>query len=314
MSVENIVEDAEGLSAEDAVVIENVLNYYMSCNVELKAILRTHAGDHLQRMAGIGFLTGKLLGPHTRAIITETTNGLYASDPEDYGVGWVLRNNGSFGKDQLKTISRLMSPSSNILVVGAHIGTLAIPLSKSCAYVAAIEANPHTYQLLEMNIKLNSATNCEIFNIAANDKKEELRFLLSRANSGGSKRKPVNDHYVYNYDEPEEILVPGMPLDDFFSRRDFDLVLMDIEGSEYFALKGMQGILQQVKTLIFEFLPHHLRNVSGITPAALLAQLPPFTRLTVPSLNRTAGAGEFLTLLDYMYENELGDDGIIFER
>lgn len=314
MTANNMLEYAEGISAEDAAVVENVLNYYMSCNNELKEILRANAGDHLQRMTGVGYITKKLLGPLTRAIITETPDGLFASDPEDYGVGWELRSKGTFGRDQLTSISEILLPTSNVLIVGAHIGTLAIPLSKKCAYVAAIEANPLTFQLLDMNVKLNSASNCEIFNVAANNKAELLCFLLSRANSGGSKRKPVNNHYIYHYDEPEEIFVQGVRLDDFFARRDFDIVLMDIEGSEYFALKGMQEILQRVKTLMFEFLPHHLRNVSNVTPSELVAQLQGFTTLTVPSLKKTVGAGEFISFLNYMSENGLEDDGIVFRR
>ncbi|WP_160716030.1 FkbM family methyltransferase [Chitinophaga solisilvae] len=314
MSAEHIIEHPGGLAAEDAAVIENVLNYYLSCNEELKEVLRRHAADPLQRMAGIGFLTRKLLGPLTKAVVTATAEGLFASDPEDYGVGWELRENGAFGTAQLETYSALLPPAAKVLVIGAHIGTLAIPLSHRCAYVAAIEANPDTYSLLEMNVRLNNVQNCDTFHIAANDKAEALPFLLSRANSGGSKRRPQHSRSEYDYDDPEEITVTGIPLDDFFTRRDFDLILMDIEGSEYFALKGMQDILQHARTLVTEFLPHHLRHVSAVGVDELLAQIPDFRTLTVPSLQRQVTAAEFAPLLHYMYDNNLGDEGIIFER
>lgn len=270
--------------------------------------------NELQQMVAAGVATKQLLGPFARAIVTETSTGLFASDPEDYGVGWNIRSNGHYGTELLQTISQIVPASSSVLVIGAHIGTMAIPLAKQFAWVAAIEANPNTFRLLEMNIRLNNVTNCDIFNIAANDKDEKLRFMLSRANSGGSKRKPINDHYMYNYDAPQEIEVTGVSLDTFFNRRDFDLVLMDIEGSEYFALKGMQHILSHTQTLIIEFLPHHLRNVSGVTVEALLALLPGFTTLHVPSLNKTVTTTDFAPLLNYMYERELGDEGIIFRK
>jgi FkbM family methyltransferase len=314
ISIEQIVKDPEAFSADDAAVIENILNYYMTCNEELKQIMRSNAANRLQQMAGVGLFTKKLMGPHGRAIITETANGLFASDPEDYGVGWDIRRDGQFSTELLKTIYRSALFTSKVLVVGAHIGTLAIPLAKKYAYVAAIEANPNTFWLLEMNLRLNNVTNCELFNIAANDKEETLKFMLNRANSGGSKRKPVNDHYIYNYDEPQEIEVSGVALDNYFTRRDFDVVLMDIEGSEYFALKGMQDILSKTKVLIMEFIPHHLRNISNVTVDKLLALLPGFTTLRVPSLNKTVRKEEFAGVLNYMYERGLEDGGLMFGK
>jgi hypothetical protein len=39
--------------------------------------------------------------------------------------------------------------------------------------------------------------------IAGSDKHETLEFMMSRENSGGSKRKPLLDQIYYNYDNPE---------------------------------------------------------------------------------------------------------------
>lgn len=312
MSTEIVLTTEEPLSPEDMAAVEDILNYYMSCNGQLKEIMVKP--DGLRRMVDLGFLTKKLLGPFCSAVIIETSTGMFACDPEDFGVGGDIRRHGGYGTGQLQAVTRLINPASNVLVVGAHIGTLAIPISRNCSYVAAIEANPKTFRLLQMNIRLNNVTNCDLFNMAANDKEEILPFLLNTANSGGSKRKPLNEMYEYNYDDPEEIQLSGIALDKFFSRRDFDVILMDIEGSEYFALKGMQDILQHTKTLVIEFTPHHLRNIGGVTVEELLAQLPGFTTLTVPTLNKTVNETGFATLLNYMYERELDDGGIIFGK
>jgi len=314
MSAEILLTTEEPLSEQDVAAVEEILNFYMSCNDRLKEIMLKHDADGLRRMVETGFLTKRLLGPYSNAIISETPTGLFASDPEDIIVGGDIRRYGSFGVDQLNTVSGLTGANSNVLIVGAHIGTLAIPLSGECSYVAAIEANPNTFRLLQMNTRLNQVTNCELFNIAANDKEEPLTFLLNTANSGGSKRKPLNNDYDYLYDDPEEIQVPGMPLDKFFSRRDFNLIVMDIEGSEYFALKGMQDILHHAQTLVLEFMPHHLRNVSGVTVEELLAQLTMFTNLSIPSLNNTVGAADFAPFLNFMYRHDMEDGGLIFSK
>ncbi|MGH7427267.1 MAG: hypothetical protein ACREJ4_02740, partial [Candidatus Methylomirabilaceae bacterium] len=63
---------------------------------------------------------------------------------------------------------------------------------------------------------------------------------------------------------------------------------MDIEGSEYFALQGMQKILAHARVLVVEFLPHHLKNVSGVTVEQFLSVIPPhFRTLTIPSKGLT---------------------------
>jgi len=59
-------------------------------------------------------------------------------------------------------------------------------------------------------------------------------------------------------------MVEGIVLDDFMKLKSFDLIFVDIEGSEYFAFKGMQKIFKQSKVLITEFVPHHLKNVSSV--------------------------------------------------
>ena len=42
-----------------------------------------------------------------------------------------------------------------------------------------------------------------------------------------------------------------------------DGIIMDIEGAEYFALKGMSNLLKASRFLYIEYVPHHLENVSG---------------------------------------------------
>jgi len=270
--------------------------------------------DDLGKMTANSQRTKKMIGPFAKALLVETYEDIYAVDPEDHVVGWELRNYGDFAPDQVAMVKELVRPESRILIVGAHIGTVAIPLSKLCSEVVAIEANPQSFQLLEFNLHVNQVENCRAYNIAANDKAEYLGFLMSRVNSGGSKRVPVVSDRMYDYDRPEEIAVPGFPLDEFLRDQAFDIIIMDIEGSEYFALKGMQRLLEASRCLVIEFLPHHLRNVSGIDVSRFLDAMPSFETMTVPSLNKKVGAGAFSEVLTYMYDNELGDDGLIFEK
>ncbi|MGC3991702.1 MAG: hypothetical protein QM796_18825 [Chthoniobacteraceae bacterium] len=100
-------------------------------------------------------------------------------------------------------------------------------VSKPCEEVTAIEANQETFNLLQKNALLNVGTNCDLHNIAVSDKAEALDFLASTANSGGSKQRPI------------------------------------VNGSEILALKGMPHLLEQTRVFTVEFIPHHLRDMSG---------------------------------------------------
>jgi len=263
----------------------------------------------------LGVISKKINGSYTYALITKTDNGLFAVDPEDQGVGRCLRVKGRYGIEEIERIKSFLAPNSRVLIVGAHIGTLATPMSKLSKEVVAIEANPNTYELLKINIMLNGVSNCNAINIVASDKEETINFLLSRSNSGGSKRVPKNKKYLYYYDKPKEISVKAFSLDNYLENAEFDIIIMDIEGSEYFALKGMPKILSKAKVLIVEFLPHHLKNVSGVTVKDFLSAIDPFfDKLTIPSKNIIVDKENFVSMLSEMYEQEEGDDGIIFEK
>lgn len=267
----------------------------------------------LQRFMGV--LTSSILGPHVSALVVSSDNGVFAVDPEDYGVGRALRRFGKYGLDEIDRLKPYITLDSRVLVVGAHIGTLAIPISKLCKEVYAVEANPASYDLLRTNIVLNSVTNIQTFNIAAGDNEEHIDFLQSRANSGGSKRVPQTKKYMYYYDKPKTISVESARLDTYLKRNDFDVVVMDIEGSEYYALLGMQEILLKCKLLVVEFLPHHLKHVSGVTVEQFLSVIAPhFSKLSIPSRQISVTSSDFLGPLTEMYNLAQGDEGIMFEK
>ena len=244
-----------------------------------------------------------------------TKNGTFVVDATDLEVSAKLRNKGEYGIDEINRISKFIDNQSSILIVGAHIGSLAIPIAKMCSEVVAIEANPNNFKLLQTNIEMNNTSNIITHNIAASEREEIIQFQLNTVNSGGSKRVPINNHYMYTYDNPEIIDVSAYSLDTYLTNNYFDLVLIDIEGSEYFAMQGMTNILSKTKTLIVEFLPHHIINVAGVRLTDFLENVPKhLTKLTIPSKNCTYSITEGFVVLQQMFDSGQGDDGIIFHN
>jgi FkbM family methyltransferase len=256
-----------------------------------------------------------VLGRNVEGLLVDSYNGLFLVDVEDQEVGKSLIRHREYARPEIERLLSYIQQDSSVLVVGGHIGTLAIPLARRCKSVTAIEANPRTFRLLALNVLINRCANVNPVNVAANDKREEIQFLLSRTNSGGSKRMPLIRDYMYFSDSPEVIKIKSEPLDELFPASQFDVVIMDIEGSEYFALRGMPKLLARASVLSMEFIPHHFRNVSGITVRQLLEQLDPyFTKLFIPTKNLTVGRDQFLSQLQEMYDRDESDSGLIFLR
>jgi FkbM family methyltransferase len=256
-----------------------------------------------------------LIGRHVEAVLVKSDHGIFLVDVEDMSVGRRLAHDGVYGAAELKRVLSVITEQATVLIVGTHVGTLAVPASKHCRSLIAIEANPRTFQLLRENLLLNECHNVRALNIAASDKNDEIRFVLNRINSGGSKRMPKVPAYAYFYDSPEIVPVESHPLDEVLGDSPIDVILMDIEGSEYFALGGMQRILSRASVLFMEFIPRHLRDVSGASVDQLLELIRPhFSTLFVPSLEITVSRDQFGDVLQAMYDREQSDEGIVFKK
>lgn len=244
--------------------------------------------------------------------IHRTPSGVFSISADDIALATALRNNIAWSQNEIDEILAEAKPTARILFVGAHVGTLVIPVAKAVQEVVAIEANPDTYRFLVANLAFNDVANVTVHRFAAGEAEGEIEFILSRQNSGGAKRRPIIADPRYTYDNPAIVKVPMHRLDDVLTDA-FDTIVMDIEGSEVFALRGMPGLLAQAHRLFVEFLPHHLRNVAGVGSDALadlvLSNLP---RLTVNG--RVFDGAAARDELRRMFDDDEDHDLICFSR
>lgn len=255
-------------------------------------------------------------------MITLTKHGLFKVDPRDEFIGRKLIETGEYQPEELAFLSQHVTPESNVLIVGAHIGAFAIPLSRLCGSLIAVEANPHTYNLLVDNVALNRCANIDTREFAASDTDgEALTFLCGTANSGGSKRLPVRQRADYVYDDPEMVTVFTRTLDSLFGALPFSLVHMDIEGSEVFALRGAQRVLSHTQFLSVEFISHHLTHVAGVTVEEWLEPIRPhFNMMAVPGSTERKRPHIFLEpedwheMLQNIVDSGAGVEGLMFWR
>lgn len=247
--------------------------------------------------------------------VFKTSQGMFCINPEDQLVSRELVQTGQYSSGEISSISNFIDLNSNILLLGGHIGSLCIPLSKKVAEMTVFEANPSTYELLKINLSLNHASNITAYNLAANDEFGTLDFVMNTVNSGGSKRMPKEKADAYFFDNPEVRKVPAVRLDDFLHGQSFDLIFMDIEGSEYFAMKGMPKLLEQASVLVVEFLPHHLSSVAGVTAGEFAECLVGFQTLISRAQKKVVhGQDAIRELLEVMMRDNIADMGLILHK
>lgn len=267
-------------------------------------------------------LSREIFGEHIAGIAFETYNGLLVNSPSDVEINRRLGFFGSYDKKKVAFLLSLLKPDDQVFIVGAHIGTLTIPVAKAVRKVVAFEANPATFRYLDWNVRLNHLPNVQVYNYAIYSEEVQIPFYQNKANSGGSKVKPVTDHHMYNYDHPDEIRVEGKVLDDLVTRNNIDfpdMIVMDIEGAESAALKGANACLSHARYLYIEFEPHHLTNVANVSVEDFTAAITkhfPYMRIVDDMINEDVKVYEgaaILQILSDLYHKNSGEDLLFYK-
>jgi FkbM family methyltransferase len=228
-------------------------------------------------LRSLGKLRRWAIGPYGIAVLSRTENGLLLAPAGDLMVGRRLSFNGRYDPDILELLLKRCEATSQVLFVGAHVGALAVPIAKKVQRVTAIEANPTTLDLLRMNVVLNGLQNVELHGFAAGDRDGAVSFLAGQLNSGGSGLEiGERGRWAYVYDKPESITVRMKRLDDVFPDACFDLIVMDIEGAEALALRGMGNLLKRSNALLIEVFEDHLRRIAKVSNDDFLSLVAPF--------------------------------------
>jgi FkbM family methyltransferase len=157
--------------------------------------------------------------------------------------GWIYSWN-EFYKDLSKTFCfHYMPVEGDIIInIGAGLGEETIVLSKLAGdkgRVISIEANPVISKILQDVVRANNLKNVTVMNVAISDK------------DGTIKIKPIFDDYMANgISNDEGIEVPAFSLDSIILQKHLDkvdLLIMNIEGAEQLAIKGLKSEVKRVR-------------------------------------------------------------------
>ena len=263
----------------------------------------------------------KIFGPNAKGIIYDSKNGYMALPISDITIGKNLGFKGHWNFNEIQKLLQQTTQDDVIYFIGTHVGTLLVPIAKKVKTVVGFEANEDTFWFIKANLCLNKISNATIFNKAVGDGAKKVTFYKNTVNTGGSKIKPIKDSILYNYDNPKQVEVDMVALDPFIAEQSLTPpsgIIMDIEGAEYFALKGMQATLAEVRFLYVEFVPHHLQNVSNTSVEKFLKTMTPHFSKAIFLKDNTqfdisSSEKELVKHLKTLEKNNVADD-ILFTK
>ena len=207
--------------------------------------------------------------------ISEINGIRYLIKNKDDLIQKTLVNGVQWNNDVILLIARIQKKYDlkHCLNIGCHIGTLALPLSKYIKKVTAIEAYPPTFEHLNENIKLNDITNIESINLAVGNKNQEIYFLDEsndriKNNTGGM--HVITDEDI-EYDRlssgihSKKIINQMKRLDDT-NIKEFDILIIDVEGKEHeLLLGGKEKILEYKPIILIEIWGNKKRQQENMT-------------------------------------------------
>jgi FkbM family methyltransferase len=207
-----------------------------------------------------------------RLEVYETRQGfkMYLS-PAAPGERAIIYN--AYEPEVVELFTSLLHEDSIVFDIGAWIGNYTLLAATKAKQVIALETNPDNIARLNDNVSLNEGFDkiIKVLNIGASNRKT-LAALDKRENRSMDR---ILDMPESKTDAQDAITVDT--LDNIAANlgiKHIDLVMMDIEAHEIYALEGMEELLSKkaVKHLIIEVHPKFLQEI-GKTDAKVIQTL-----------------------------------------
>jgi len=208
-------------------------------------------------------------GAYRIDFIAKLTNLKYLISRSSDGFCFVMRPNwcdyeisSSFFEPEVKQVFK-PKMGEVVIDVGAHIGLYTVRSARAVGkggLVIALEPDPETFALLNLNVNLNKSGDVVTLRRAAYES-DGTSILHRSVGSGGHSLVRVSEETT------GEIEVPTITLDTLARMFDLDRVdwvKIDVEGAELAVLKGANNALRMVKSLIVEVWSENANEVFSI--------------------------------------------------
>lgn len=169
-------------------------------------------------------------------------------------------------EEEQEILAQLLQPGDSFFDIGANHGSfsiLATQILGTQGKILAVEAQPKLANLVRQSLAVNARCEFEVHQVALGDRQGEIEFMVPIDTSGAA---GIFAAHSGTHDF-QKLTVPLQTFDALIDAQDYrphGLLKLDIEGSEYFFLKGAAKTIQSLQpTLFLEVNPDTLK-ASGI--------------------------------------------------
>lgn len=197
-------------------------------------------------------LEENLVIPKDRKFTFETTlcNMRFFGDSESWIDQKVLQYNTWAPRelDFLYYLADKLEKPISFLDIGANIGVHSMCMSPRVASVIAVEPFPPVLSVFKKHIAENHLSNIEILEVGFSNKEGSLPFIPPPAVNMG--RGTFSTDFAGKNDTTERVLLPLVRGDILLAGRKIQLIKIDIEGYERFALEGIHDTLYSSRPVV----------------------------------------------------------------
>ncbi|PZV18669.1 MAG: FkbM family methyltransferase [Leptolyngbya sp.] len=196
----------------------------------------------------------------------------------DYAISRPILVKGVHEASVTKVFKQYMKPNLRFIDIGANLGYYSLLVASQCpnSKIYSFEPDLKNFQLFSSSITYNQFQDriqAYCLAVGSENKIITISDLGNNSNSGArftGDNKEVLRPYIHG-ENPYFREVEAVQLDSFLPDFKIDLVKIDIEGYEPFAIQGMFNIIKQNKPIIFlEFAPSNLKNIGLTEPEKFL--------------------------------------------
>jgi FkbM family methyltransferase len=181
---------------------------------------------------------------------TKSRNGTFLHFQNDDPIGACLHFYGEWAQQELDFFDRILTETSNVIDVGANIGTHTVYFSKKCnkGNVIAIEPQIYIFEMLAANILINGCYNTIPVNAGAASEPGVIKMVNINPFEG---EKINYGEFKINSNAGGGVPTNLIVLDSYADLDQFTLIKLDVEGYEVDVLNGATKLLEKHKPFLY---------------------------------------------------------------
>jgi len=160
---------------------------------------------------------------------------------------------------EVKSIKKLLKSDENVRIaidIGGNIGDYTEALIKAFPGIEIHTFEPSKLNIKKLKLRFSKQENVKIQQLGVSNKNDTMVLHSDKEGSGlASLSKRKLDHFGINFNLEEKVKI--IKFEDYWvnslKKIEIDILKIDIEGHELFALKGLGSAIKHIKAIQIEF-------------------------------------------------------------